>query len=48
VHEAGEDGGVAFIAMRFVAGDDVRSLVRGGGALDPAEAGGIVAQTRRP
>src|SRR3954447_20348627 len=44
VHEAGEDDGVAFIAMRFVAGDDVRSLVRGGGALDPVEAGGIVAQ----
>ena len=44
VHEAGEDDGVAFIAMRFVAGDDLRSLVRGGGALDPAEAGGIVAQ----
>ena len=30
--------------MRFVDGDDLRSLVRRGGALDPAEAAGIVAQ----
>ena len=45
VHEAGEDDGVAFIAMRFVAGSDLRSLVRSGGALDPAQAGRYVAQT---
>ena len=38
VHAAGEDDGVAYIAMRFVAGDDLRSLVRHGGPLDPAEA----------
>jgi outer membrane protein assembly factor BamB len=44
VHEAGSDGGLAFIAMRFVAGSDLRSLVRAGGALDPAEAAGYVAQ----
>ena len=44
VHDAGEDDGVAYIAMRFVAGDDLRSLVRRGGALDPAEAAGLVAQ----
>jgi hypothetical protein len=44
VHEAGEDDGIAFIAMRFVAGSDLRSLVRRGGALDPAEAAGYVAQ----
>src|SRR5215210_6512745 len=30
VHEAGSDGEVAFIAMRFVAGSDLRSLVRAG------------------
>ncbi len=30
--------------MRFVAGSDLRSLVRAGGALDPAEAAGYVAQ----
>ena len=44
VHEAGEENGVAFIAMRFVAGHDLRSLVRRGGALDPAEAAGFLAQ----
>ena len=44
VHEAGEDGGVAFIAMRFVAGSDLRSLVRARGALDVAEAVRVVAQ----
>ena len=44
VHEAGEADGVAYIAMRFVAGSDLRSLVRRGGALDPAEAAGYVAQ----
>ena len=44
VHDAGEDDGIAYIAMRYVAGDDLRSLVRRGGALDPAEA----AEHRRP
>ena len=44
VHEAGEADGVAYIAMRFVSGSDLRSLVRRGGALDPAEAAGFVAQ----
>src|SRR3954454_3709041 len=44
VHEAGAQDGWAFIAMRFVAGSDLRSLVRHGGALDPAEAAGYVAQ----
>ena len=44
VHAAGEDDGVAYIAMRFVAGDDLRSLVRYGGPFDPAGAAAIVAQ----
>jgi DNA-binding beta-propeller fold protein YncE len=44
VHEAGAADGVAFIAMRFVGGSDLRSLVRGGGPLDAAEAAGYVAQ----
>jgi YVTN family beta-propeller protein len=44
VHEAGDEGGLAYIAMRFVAGSDLRSLVRAGGALDPVEAAGYVAQ----
>ena len=44
VHTAGEDAGVAYIAMRFVAGEDLRSLVRHGGAMDGAEAAHVVAQ----
>ena len=44
VHTAGEDAGVAYIAMRFVAGEDLRSLVRHGGAMDGAEAARVVAQ----
>ncbi|WP_053225754.1 serine/threonine-protein kinase [Solirubrobacter soli] len=44
VHEAGSEDGLAYIAMRFVAGSDLRSLVRAGGALDPVEAADFVAQ----
>ena len=44
VHEAGEEDEVAFIAMRYVAGSDLRSLVRSGGALEPADAADVVAQ----
>ena len=44
VHAAGEDDGVAYIAMRFVAGDDLRALVRYGGAFDPAGAAALVEQ----
>ena len=44
VHAAGEDDGVAYIAMRYVAGDDLRALVRYGGPFDPAGAAAIVAQ----
>ena len=33
---AGEEDGIAYIAMRYVAGDDIRSLVRREGALEPA------------
>src|SRR5688500_11348927 len=44
IFEAGAAGGVAYIAMRFVSGSDLRSLVRGGGPLAPAAAVGYVAQ----
>ncbi len=44
VHDAGEDDGIAYIAMRYVDGDDLRTLVRRGGALDPAEAAHLIAQ----
>ena len=44
VHEAGAEDGIAYIAMRFVSGSDLRSRVRGGGALSPSEAAGYVVQ----
>ncbi len=42
VYEAGEAGGVLFIAMRFVSGGDVRGLLRREGALAPSRAAAIV------
>src|SRR6478735_5037747 len=44
IYYAGDEGGIAYIAMRYVAGDDVRSLVRREGRLEPARAARIVAQ----
>ena len=44
IYYAGEEDGIAYIAMRYVAGDDVRSLVRREGPLDPERAARIVAQ----
>jgi hypothetical protein len=44
IYYAGEEDGVAYIAMRYVEGDDLRSLVRREGALPPARAARIVAQ----
>src|SRR5215213_11492694 len=44
IYYAGDEQGIAYIAMRYVAGDDVRSLVRRDGALAPARAGKIVRQ----
>src|SRR3954454_14324633 len=44
VHDAGEQDGIAFIAMRYVPGDDLRSLVRHGGPLEPGEAADLIAQ----
>jgi serine/threonine-protein kinase len=42
VYEAGEERGVLFIAMRFVGGGDVRSLVRRTGPLPALRAASIV------
>jgi len=42
VYGAGEADGVLFIAMRYVAGGDVQSLVRRGGPLSPARMAAIV------
>jgi len=44
IYYAGEDGGVAYIAMRYVAGDDLRSLVRRERRLEPRRAARIVSQ----
>jgi DNA-binding beta-propeller fold protein YncE len=45
IYYAGEEDGIAYIAMRYVAGDDVRSLVRREGPLEASRAAHIVAQT---
>ena len=44
IYYAGEEHGIAYIAMRYVAGDDIRSLVRREGHLAPERAARIVAQ----
>ena len=41
---AGEDGGVLFLAMPLVAGDDLGAIVRRDGPLPPERAADIVAQ----
>lgn len=42
IYEAGEADGVLFIAMRYVAGGDVRSLVRRDGPLSPSRVATII------
>ena len=44
VYEAGEVDGLLYIAMRYVEGRDLRSLIEAEGPLDPARAGRIMAQ----
>jgi hypothetical protein len=44
VHEAGEGDGALFIAMRYVAGTDLRAMLRSQGRLDPGRAGELVSQ----
>jgi Protein kinase domain len=44
IHYVGDEDGVAYIAMRYVPGDDLRTLVRREGGLPPARAARIVAQ----
>jgi len=44
VFDAGEEGGVLFIAMRHVGGGDVRSLIEAEGRLDPARVATITSQ----
>ena len=42
VYEAGEAGGVLFIAMRFVAGGDLRGVLEREGALAPGRAAAFI------
>src|SRR4051794_33072804 len=44
VYYTGEEDGIAFIAMRYVPGADLRTLVRRAGPLEPRRAARIVAQ----
>ena len=44
VHYAGEEDGLAYLVMRYVSGDDLRSLVRREGPLEPDRAARIVGQ----
>jgi serine/threonine protein kinase len=44
VYEAGESAGVLFIAMRYVSGGDVRSLIEAEGRLTPSRAAAIASQ----
>ena len=44
VHAAGAEGDLAFLAMRFIEGDDARTLVRREGALSPGRAAEMITQ----
>jgi pSer/pThr/pTyr-binding forkhead associated (FHA) protein len=44
IFDAGEEGGVLFIMMRFVQGTDLRALIATDGALEPLRAARIVQQ----
>jgi len=44
VFEAGEAGGMLYIAMRYVPGGDVRTMVRRDGPLPPRRAAAVIAQ----
>src|SRR4051812_34830421 len=44
IYYAGEEDGVPYLAMRFVGGDDARTLVRREGALPSQRAARIVSQ----
>jgi hypothetical protein len=44
VYEAGEADGTLFLSMRWVEGDDLDTVVRRGGGLDPSRAAHVVSQ----
>jgi predicted Ser/Thr protein kinase len=47
IHEYGEVGDLRYIAMEYVKGVNLRTMVREGGALDPAEAFTVSTQVAR-
>jgi serine/threonine-protein kinase len=44
IHAAGEQDGILYIAMRFVPGDDLRTLLRVEGRIEPERAVRLIAQ----
>jgi serine/threonine protein kinase len=44
IYRAGEEGGLLFLAMRFVTGDDLRTQVEREGPLDPGRAAHVISQ----
>jgi hypothetical protein len=44
IYAAGEHDGVAYLVMRFVSGEDLRTIVRASGPLDPVRAARTVAR----
>jgi serine/threonine protein kinase len=44
IYRAGEEDGLLFLAMRFVTGDDLRTLVERDGPLQPGRATSVIAQ----
>ena len=44
IYAAGEEGGVPWIAMRYVAGSDLRRRIVREGRLEPADAAALIAQ----
>lgn len=44
IYECGEEGGIPFVAMRYVDGPNLGELIRSKGKLDPASAARIVGQ----
>jgi len=44
IYEAGEDGGLLYIAMRYVEGSDLATLLEREGRLEPARAMAIMSQ----
>jgi serine/threonine protein kinase len=44
IYRAGEEDGLLFLAMRFVSGDDLRTLVEREGPLAPERAAAVIAQ----